>query len=179
MRSNRIHVFFKLAVNFHSVGRSTHTLETSALLSASALRAEGISFSLISAREKWRLKGRILLPLYHSPLMLMPFLWGKGYQEQMYATSFSLFICGTYSLIHCAPRNYLIFYFIFWNSPLGLAGKSGNGWICRRNAVPSKAIERETEGHKTFWPSLFSSLEQTLEASSAPSTGCCCAGGNR
>lgn len=179
MRSTRIRGFFKLAVNFHSVGRSTHTLETSALLSASALRAEGISFSLISSREKWRLKGRILLPFYHSPLMLMPFLWGKGQQEQMYAASFALLICGTYSLIHCAPRNYLIFHFMFWNSPLGLAGKSGNGWICRRNDVPSKATEGQMEDHKIFWSSLFSSLEQTPSVSSAPSTGCCCAGGNR
>lgn len=81
MKSITIHHLFKFVVNSHSVGRSAHTLEASVILFASALCAEGKWYSLISAREYWSLKGRILLQFYHFPLNLMTLLWGKWQGE--------------------------------------------------------------------------------------------------
>lgn len=106
MKSTVIHGFFKFAVNSHSVGRNTHTLEASALLSISALCAEGMWFSSIFAREKWNLKGRTLFPFYHFLLMLMTLLWCKWQGEGwMHAALFPLL---TNIYIHCVPVNCLI-----------------------------------------------------------------------
>lgn len=105
MRSTTIHGFFKFAVNSLSVGKSTHTLGESALLSASALCAEGMWLSLISAREKWSLKGEYCYNFITSPLC-----WQHSYKASDREKDKPMQLHFLYLLIpiDCAPMDYVI-----------------------------------------------------------------------